>query len=537
MTADLKKIRFETGMTTVFAAVILVFVFAPLLFPTVPAPYWFHERFFNLTTIVSNFRETGVFTFDGATPTNDFSPLYLLIVRGLSAMFTSVSTTFFIAVRAVIGLFAALTLFLFDRLSAHLAFKRAPAERFLPLSFLLAAELCFSASGSDVFLALFSLFLNALCLREALTNPTIKTGLFYGLSVSLAVSARFDAVVFFVTTLLVFYFQFNFKNPITTKQLLKLLPALFVGLVPLIVYIHLQQTLYGLTSPAEFAAATKAQDIAPWRIASVLIVSPLRHLLKSPISIAVLTFPTLLLGLTAYASFPWVEREQRPADTVFYSLVWFPILHLILLASVTYITLPEYAFYPLAVGAPAALAFAVRRIEDQLAENGKEKETSQARLAWTGLSVCFCVIALFSITRPRSAVYQPIIAAIGEFQSARPGHYAMGGGAGMLAWKTGAEVARLDGTAMDAKLLNDLDAQSSLDKVLKAYRADYYVALNPVKGENTPCYAAREPAQNRFGGSNKGFSDWLCAAPVFERKISPKLSVGVFRINENGKAY
>ncbi len=113
----------------------------------------------------------------------------------------------------------------------------------------------------------------------------------------------------------------------------------------------------------------------------------------------------------------------------------------------------------------------------------------------------------------------------------------MGGGAGMLAWKTGEKVARLDGAAMDANLLNDLDAQASLDKVLKAYRVDYYVAVNPVKGENTPCYAAREPAQNRFGGSNKGFSDWLCADPVFEKKITPKLSVGIFRIDENGKAY
>lgn len=537
MTADPKKIRFETGMTTVFAAVILVFVFAPLLFPTVPAPYWFHERFFNLTTIVSNFVETGVFSFDGATPTNDFSPLYALIALAVSAVFPAGSTAFFIAVRAVIGIFAALTLFLFDRLSARLDFKRGAAERFLPLSFLLAAELWFSASGSDVFLALFALFSGALCLREAMTNPTVKTGLFYGLSVSLAAFARFDTVVFFVATLLVFYFQFNFKNPITTQQLLKLLPALFAGLIPLIAYIHLQQTLYGLTSPAEYAAATKAQDIAPWRIASVLIISPLRHLLKSPISIAVLTFPTLLLGLTAYASFPWVEREQRPADTVFYSLVWFPILHLVVLASVTYITVPEYAFYPQAVGAPAALAFAVRRIENQLAENGGERELSQARLAWTGLSVCFCVIALFSVVRPRSAFYQPVVEAVGEFQSAHRGRYAMGGGAGMLAWKTGEKVARLDGAAMDANLLNDLDAQASLDKVLKAYRVDYYVAVNPVKGENTPCYAAREPAQNRFGGSNKGFSDWLCADPVFEKKITPKLSVGIFRIDENGKAY
>ena len=87
----------------------------------------------------------------------------------------------------------------------------------------------------------------------------------------------------------------------------------------------------------------------------------------------------------------------------------------------------------------------------------------------------------------------------------------------------------------DKQMLEFLDSQTSLDAVLKHYGVNYLVTVNLNAGEQG-CYSAREPAQNRFGGSNKGMSDWLCATPVFEKQATPKIKIGIFKINQNGKA-
>ena len=67
------SISFEAKMISCLAGVIVVFVFSPLLFQSIPASYWFHETFFNTLKIAENFKEKGFPTFDGVTPTNDFS--------------------------------------------------------------------------------------------------------------------------------------------------------------------------------------------------------------------------------------------------------------------------------------------------------------------------------------------------------------------------------------------------------------------------------------------------------------------------------
>ena len=197
----------KTGMTAFFTGLILVFVFAPLVVRSVPAPFWFQEYFFNTLKIAENFKRLGFPTFDGVTPTNDFSPVWTAVLAGLSSLVPSDSGVFFILVRAVLGLALGAALILFNRLAGALHYQPEPQERFVTLSFLTAAFLFTGLTGSDAALAIPCLFLNALCLLKALRQPCFKTGAGYGFSLLLCVLTRFDTVAFALTTALVFSIQ------------------------------------------------------------------------------------------------------------------------------------------------------------------------------------------------------------------------------------------------------------------------------------------------------------------------------------------
>ena len=517
------SLSFEKKMIFCFAGIIAVFTFFPLLIPSIPAPYWFHETFFNTLKIAENFKEKGFPTFDGVTPTNDFSLLWGLFLSGLSAVVSSETTAFFIFVRLILGLFLGISLWLFNRLIHGFELQPEKEVQFMSSSFLAALYLYSAFTGSDATLAIPAVFFSALCLLRALKNPTIISGIICGLSVSLCAFTRFDCAAYFLTVLLVFYFQFNGKEPITTKQTLILASGIVIGLIPLMAYADILQTKFGTPVPMELLSWGTAQNVAPWRFLVVVFFEPLRYMIRIPQTPALITFPIILLLLVSYVSFPWLGQKQTPKDTVFYALIWHPIVYLVSISVFTFITLPEYSFYPLAIGAPAALLFAANEINSRVQENEKK----QAKKAWLILSCLFLILALTVCTKSRAAFYRSITHTVSEFSDKHPGRYAMSTGAGITSFVTQKDFVRLDGMAGDLPLLKNLDAQKELKETFKNYNIDYYIAINPGKNDN--CYSAREPVQNRFGGTNKGMSDWLCTEPVFEKDATSEYKITIFK--------
>lgn len=525
----MNKLSLKTRTSVCLAVIILVFIFAPLFSRSVSSAFWFHETFFNTLKVFENFKEKGFPTFDGETLTNDFSLLWGSILGGLSTLVSPQKALFFILARLILGGALCLSLWLFNKLIDALDFKPEKEVYFLLFSFLTALFFYTAFTGSDAALAIPCVFLNALCVLKALKKPTVISGILCGLTVSLCAFARFDSAAFFLTALLVFYFQFNGKEPVSTKQALKLLPGLIVGLVPLMFYADTLQTKFGSPVPAELLSWGKAQGMAAWRILLVVFYEPFRYAFKIPQASALITLPVLLLVLTAYISFPWAEEKQRPEDTVFYALIWYPIAYLTAIASLTFVALPEYALYPFATGAPLALLFAANKINSQITENEKPK----ARLTWLILGGLLSLTALSLAIKPRAAFYTDIVKTIKEFTDQNPGRYAMSTGAGITSFITGANIIRLDGMAEDLNMLKKLEAQETLRNVFRDYRINYYIAINLPKGKD--CYSAREPVQNRFGGTNKGLSDWLCAEPVFEKQANSHFKISIFKIDLSGK--
>ena len=452
MLADLLfSSSFHKRVTACFAGVALVFIFAPLLIQGTPVPYWFHDSFFNTLKIVENFRLKGFPTFDGVTPTNDFSPFWALVLYGLSAVVPVSSNAFFILVRFVLTIGFFLSLWLFNRLVDALGYQSEKEVRFLSSAFLMVLFFYSAHTGADAVWAIPVILINALCLLKALNNPSVFSGFVCGLSVSLCVLFRFDSIVFFLTALLVFYFQFNLKEPVTTKQALKILLGLIIGLIPLMAYADMEQTKFGSPVPAELLSWGKSQDTAPWRLMWILFFEPLRYLFRMPEGLILLLFPTLLLLLVAYVSFPWNEEKQTPKDTVFYALIWYPLVYLFGLAFLTFLTLPKYAFYPFAIGVPFALIFAASRIHSKIREEKKDFEIAQALRAWVVLGGLLIFLSVLQAIQISSEVYIPVVQTISEFTEQHPGRYAMGKGAGIISFLTKKDFVRLDGKAEDTE--------------------------------------------------------------------------------------
>lgn len=516
-----------------FGGLILVFILFPLIKTagdSAALPYWMHEHFFNTLKLVENFKTTGIPGLNPCAPVNDVSPVWGLMLMLFSSVSDSHGIFFFMLVRTAAGAALALALYMLNRVLKALDLAPAPAAGFFISAFLSALFLRSGVTGSDVVWAVPAVFLTALAFLKMLEAPGFKTGFLCGLSLLVSVLCRVDTLGFTATIFLVFYFQFNGKNPVTTRGLFKFLPGLAVGILLPAGYLYFLYHTFGSVFPATELSWTKAQNMAPWQMLIILFVQPVRYFAKIPTSFALVTFPVVLLGLTAYSSFPWTQKEQTPEDTVFYALIWFPVLQLCVLAFTTYIALPEYAFYPVIIGAPVALAYATKKIDTQIE---REKEKQQACTAWLILGLMLIAIGVYTVSKPRSPAYRAVTEQVKSFAETHPGTYAMGSGAGLAAYSSGAPFIRLDGMAGDKKILSFLSTQAALTEVFKHYNVDYYVAVNLEHGQE--CFAAREPMQNHLGGTNKGMNDWLCAKPVFVQQADPAAEVLIFKIGPDGK--
>ncbi len=514
-----------------FCAVLCLFVIAPFFYEIENAPFWFHEHFFNTLVISRNFLSYGFATFDGVTLTNDFSPLWTAFLALLSFIFPISSPSFFIAIRFVLALGGALNLWLLNKLIKKLGYTLSSQSLFFVLSFQLALYLYIATTGLEYAPLIPALLLNALLGLIALKKLTFKSSFFYGLSFSLCVFLEFSAVCFFITTALVFYFQFDKKSPIPIKDFFKFLPPFILGCLPFLAWLFYQKYTFGFIAPSRCMSWSSVQEYAPWRIFSVLFFEPIRYFFSNFANLALISFSALLLGLVAHASFTWEKRIQTPKDTFFYTLIWFALFCLTLMAGFSYLSLPEYLFYPLSVSAPFALMFATNKIDTQIHE--EEKQTAQK--AWVILGFLLCIVATLIAIKPRFLAYKDLARAVQTFTKDYEGVYAMGSGAGVSAYLSEKNFVRLDGLAQNKEMLEALHTQKTLDIPLKTFHVDYYIALNSIKSQS--CFSTREPLQNRFGGSNKGMNDWLCAEPLSEKQITPRTKIYLFKINENGKAF
>lgn len=474
-------------------------------------PYRFHEHFYNTLEIAR-----------GHIVSNDFSPVWGGVLTGFDGWFDGRS--FFAAVYAVLLLSGAAFLFLLFKLLKKLDLPLTDGGKFAVAAFALAFYIKTAVSGTDAALAMPAVLLSALALLHALEKPRVLTGIAGGLAASAMLLTRFDTAGFAITFALVFYFQFNGKEPVSYKQFFALIAGLAIGVLPVAGYWLWEKHTFGAIVPMTVLGWTNAQGSAPWRMLQLLFIDPVRNMIHQPTAIVLVSFPVLLIALTAYHSFPWIKREQTPRDTLFYSMLWFPVFQITALALFSYILVPDYAFYPLGIGAPVALAYAINRIS----ANIKENDFSLAEKIWSAVGLCLTAVGVYTVSVNYDASYHTMTHALIPFAQAHNGRFAMGKGASVAAFAVNKPFIRMDGPAGDSNLQKLLENQADILDALKQYGADLYVAVNLVK-QDSGCYGVREPKQNKFG-TNKSMQGWLCQTPVAEIQASPALRVQVFAV-------
>lgn len=495
-----------------YAAILTLFAAWPL-FAGKSAKFFFHDHFFVQRQIFKGL----------SLPTNDLSPVW----GNFLGLLPQRESIFYFLVFSTIALCGALSLFLLKKLLVRL--ELTPPYPFTVGAFALALFLRYAASGTDVCLTVPAIFAAAIALFDAMSaqKNVFPKGLLAGLCLTLMILCRFDTVLFAGTFALVFYFVFNGKEPISLKNFPKLLTSLLIGLAPAVVFALFQKREYGTFVPETVASWGQHQGSTPWYAFVVLFVSPFKSMIRNPSALPFMTFPAVLLCLVAYHSLPWVEVKRSPRDTVFLSLIWYPLAALTVWALFTQILIPTYAMYPLAVGGPVALAYALSTIESKIKDN--EKEKTLAKKAWTGLGFLLFLLACLIPFERKNAVSEILTREVAAFAKEHGGTYAAGAPISAAAVESGVKTVRLNGIAGDEKIREFLSAQADLMPVFKDKDVDWYVGVN-IGGDNG-CYHLREPAQNAFG-TNKGMSAWLCREPV--RIVEPVSGLKIFFFNVRG---
>lgn len=527
-------IRTKTGVAALFGAMTLVFALAPLIHcgtDTTAWPYWFHDHFFNAVQISSNFATLGTASLDALTETNDFSVLWGGFLALLSLITEKGSPLYFVSVCLALACMPVLSLFLMNRLLQKLNLPLPAFTLFFVNAFFFVMCLRLAATGVDATWAVPAVLLAASAYLKMLESPSFISGLLCGLSVFLCVLVRFDTLGFIISGAFIFYMQFNGKMPVTLKQTFMFLPGLVIGLLPAVGWEIFMYRRFGTVFPATILSWMQAQNMSPQKIFSVLLVEPAKHFLSSPMTLIFLSFPFIAVIAAAFDSVPRQARIHMPKDTLFYSLIWFPIVQILFFAFFTHLNLPEYAYYSLTVALPFALAYGIGRIDSRLETNKDRQEFGKYRNIIGGLLL---LLGTFLILSPRSATQRPFIEAVKELSAGRPGIYALSGSGGLVSFAANIPVVRLDGIASNKRMSDLISKQFVLSVTFKHYGTDYYIILNPVKSQG--CYAVREPAKNERGGDNKGMSDWICTDPVAVKNISKDTAVALFAIDRSGKA-
>lgn len=418
-----------------------------------------------------------------------------------------------------------LTLFLFKKIFGYLSFNLPDSYCFASSMFILLFYVKISSYGTGEFLIIPFILVCSTTLYFAILKPSLYTGLLLGLSSFLCFITKESSFLFILTFILVFYFQFNGKNPITYKQFIPLFLGFICGLTPLIFICAHNQQIYKSIFSTDFLTLLNKQGTSFISFFRFFCIDPFRALIRHPLNVILQPFSALLIVLSAYNSYPWQKNIQTPKDTLFYTLIWFSIISLLFYGFFSVALIPQYHFYFLAISAPIALTYAFNEINQRISSS----ENKKAIIVWKYFGIAVFVAVFFYSIKLYNNDYSNYANEIESFTKEHKGVYSASTGAGIIATISKQKTIRFDGLNTDTKMQEFLRNQSEIQSVFNYFKIDYYVALN-LKNENG-CYNVREPVQNKYA-TNKSVSGWICQDPIYEHSINKKLKIQIFKLTQ-----
>jgi len=493
---------------------------AYLSFVLIVAPFFYHlaqgsqaylglfeDDYFYYATIADHWLASGKVTYDGATLTNGFHPLWFLVIAALRGLAGGLGPAFYVGLATIFLAVLIATYELSRRLAEALGAKPVTAAALAAVYSVGAGRLLTTGLECAIAVPLFSWLLLEIARPEPVTpRRAVKLGFI----ASLAVLARLDigiAVAIAIAGYLLFV------RP-KLALALRLLAAFACGgvLVPLYAAIN----IYYFDSLIPVSALAKRVQTG-WGFDLNYARAVAFGTFYGPTIGIVLPLGTFAL-FSLYRADPSRSTHARFAGAVALS---FAFLFFALNALSGWIFFGWYA-YPLQAAAIASLVFIVERWRTLLS-------SQQLRVAVIAVAVALApAMALrYYVQRgPSWSVADNALLAMSYDLSRhvhdKQGVFAMGACAGVASYVLDKRVVQLEAIVADRGMVEHLKRQDPLAAVLKERGVDYlvvaFVGAKPKMVDG--CYALSEPNPQWAGKRSAVMRGDLCSAPI-ERFITP----------------
>ncbi len=464
------------------------------------------DDFYYYAVIARNIVRTGISSFDGATITNGYHPLWMGIVTLITAV-THSEEAFFVVLSLVMGL----SFYITARTLARLIDLLLPGSTWKYIALCSSLYLCWkliaSAMETVLLLPILSYVVVIAYHQQDISNR--KKIFLFSLLSSFCILARLDAVIIIV--LLSIGIIANVRP--TMKVLFTVLPAMLLGLVPLFIYFG-----YNYYSFGHFATVSSLAKQLPFKEwVHFSLFSELWSSKEGKIGIA-----SVAIGCSClYLDRRLYSKKQLP---FLFMILIFPVVFFSFLALRSSWVLFFWYDYPFVFSIAISITVIGRTISHRL----KNKRQLQLVL-WIEsvvlVAVCFQLGLLFHKT---TTVFQVNPGNTFEHTTqllpwiiTHPGKYAMGDKAGLMAYMSGASILQLEGLASDYALLEHIQRSDALLTVLKEYRITYLIVSVYDSLQHTPNgYYIESPHSLQCGITTPKLSTYLQTLPMFQYRAS-----------------
>jgi hypothetical protein len=484
---------------------------------------FYSDDYFYYLKVAQNIVTHHLSTFDGSTATNGYHPLWMAV--NVFLLFAFRGKAFFYAL-ALLSIACSIATFLLICKILKMRGLSEPAALFTGFVSVWWSLKIVSGEMEVVIAIPLAFAMLAWILRP--TFSWSRDSLVYGLLASLAILARLDIVIL-VALLLAFQGIAHLSRAgFAAKDLIRGAVRFALGGLLLPVYVITNVLYFGILSPVSSAAKHLKPGLTPYfdRLLPITRADLTAHggfqgwFYILPLVIAVVA----LVGLTISSM-----RRGKFDRPVLFALYLFPLVHLLLLATLSDWALWMWYFYPdvfvicfacmqcfeWADGAALARAFVPLRYLAMIAVLLVAARTIRTQL---------------TLMPEYNGIYATGVE-LAKFMDSHPGRYAMGDRAGIVGYLSESPVVQLEGLVMDKNYIDVLRYSPRLKDVLAQYHVDYYITSGRHLAGS--CYAVVEPSQ--AGPQSPKMRGTFCDAPVFTVQRGPSFDA-VFRVRRDTAA-
>lgn len=452
----------------------------------------FEDDFFYYVVIAQNIVDTGRSTFDGVTLSNGYHPLWMACIVVLAAIFGTHAAAFFISVWAINAALVLAGVWMFMRLCARAAELGAIRAESAVLGGVFYGVSGVFIAGRGMEVALVWLFAPWLLERlwKYCASPTLRNAVLAATAAVLLVLSRLDMAVAVAPVLAATAWWLVQRNG--WRRIASHWPAALTAL-PILAYLLYNQATFGAFMPISGAAKRLMRPDAPLTLSEAGLGS-FFHAYNS--TYFVVPIGALLLSLAGVCAALATPRLRRNAAVRMF-LLFAAGVALFYLQTFAASDWPLWRWYHAAlclVGAGGAVILIDLALRAPF--------WPQLVRSWTPLVLAglFAAVNLYlnayQLRHPPTETNALFVRGmvIREFALTHPGRYAMGDGAGVVAYLSPHPFVQMEGLVNDAALIDEISAEGSIFASLRRQNVDYYIAASPpLTGDR--CVDMAEPGQ------------------------------------------